>query len=244
VDLIVARSTVAIVPAMAATRTIPIVMLHGNFPVENGLVQSLARPGGNVTGTAYVSGETAEKLLQLLKEIAPKTVRVTGLGARPSDPRSLKVWTAVNEGLLRAADRLGMSFQGFDVGGGSLEEVMGALEGMAKNRSEFMVYWGEPRYRTHRAAIVDFLRRRRIPSISIIPGYVEAGGLAQYSPDVLAIIDRTAGYVDRILQGARAADLPVELPAKYAFAVNLKTAKEIGVAIPQSILLRADRVIE
>lgn len=244
VDLIVARTMVSISAAMAATRTIPIVMLNGNFPVENGLVQSLARPGGNVTGTAYVSVETSEKLLQLLKEIAPKTIRVTGLQARPADPRFLKVWTAFAEGLRRAADGLGMSYQGFDVVGGTIEEVMSALEGMAKSRSEFVVYWGEPRYRAHQAAITDFLLRRRIPSISSIPGYVEGGGLAQYSPDVPAIFDRTASFVDRILKGARPAELPVELPTKYELAVNLKTAKTIGIAIPPSVLVRADRVIE
>lgn len=245
VDLIVARTTGPIIAAMAATRAIPIVMLNGNFPVEFGLVQSLARPGGNVTGTAYVSVETNEKLLQLLKEIAPKTTRVTSLQqVRGSNPKFLKVWTAIDESMLRAAARLGISKQDFDVSAGTLEEVMSALEGMAKSRSEFMVYWGDARYRAHQAAIADFLLRRRIPSISVIPTYVESGGLAQYCPDVLAIFDRTASYVDRILKGARPADLPVELPAKYEFAVNLKTAKAIGMTIPQSILVRADRVIE
>lgn len=244
VDLIVARTTGPIVAAMAATRTIPVVMLNGNFPVENGLIQSFARPGGNVTGTAFVSMETNEKLLQLLKDIAPKTSRVASFSVRPADPRFLKVWNAQAEGFQRVADRLGISFQGFDVGDGTIEEVMRALEAMAKNRSEFMVYLGEPRYRAHQAAIVDFLRGRRIASISIIPGHVEAGGLAQYCPDVLAIVDRTASYVDRILKGARPAELPVELPTKYELAVNLKTAKAIGITIPQSILVRADRVIE
>lgn len=244
VDLIVARTTGPIIAAMAATRTIPIVMLNANFPVEFWLVQSLARPGGNVTGTAYVSVETNEKLLQLLKEIAPKTTRVTSLQVRRSDPKILKVWTAIDESMLRAAARLGISKQDFDVSAGTLEEVMSALEGMAKSRSEFMVYWGDARYRAHQAAIADFLLRHRIPSISAIPTYVESGGLAQYCPDVLAIFDRTASYVDRILKGARPAELPVELPTKYELAVNLKTAKVIGITIPQSILVRADRVIE
>ena len=121
-----------------------------------------------------------------------------------------------------------MSFQGFDVGSGTFDEVMVALENMAKSRTESMVYFGAPRYRAHQVAIADFLRRHRIASISIIQGFAGVGGLAHYAPDVLSIYDRTASYVDRILKGARPADLPVELPAKYDLTVNLKTAKAIG----------------
>jgi putative ABC transport system substrate-binding protein len=245
VDLIVARTTGPVAAAMAATRTLPIVMLNGNYPVENGLVQSLARPGGNVTGTAYASPETHEKLLQLVKELAPKTTRAAFLQVRPSDPEVAKQWIDLAErATVRSAERLGMSVQGFDVGSGTLEEVMAALEDMARSRIESMVYFGSPRYRAHQVAIADFLRRHRIASISIIQGFAEVGGLAHYAPDVLAIFDRTASYVDRILKGARPAELPVELPAKYVLAVNLTTAKALGLAVPQSILLRADRVIE
>lgn len=244
VDLIVARTTGLVLAAMAATRTIPIVMLNGNYPVENGLVQSLARPGGNVTGTAYASRETHEKLLQLLKEIAPKSTRTAFFAVRPSDPQLAQVENVFVEAMRRSAERLGMSFQGFDAGSGTLEEVMAALENMAKSRIESMVYFGSPRYRAHQVAIADFLRRHRIASISIIQGFADVGGLAHYAPDVLAIFDRTASYVDRIQKGARPADLPVELPAKYVLGVNLTTAKALGLAVPQSILLRADKVIE
>lgn len=244
VDVIVARTTPPILAAMAATRTIPIVMLNGNFPVETGLVRSLSRPGGNVTGTAFASSETYEKLLQLLKEFAPKTTRTAFIFVRPSDSRMEQQLNAVAEAMRRSAERLGMRFQGFDVGSGTLDEVMAALESMAKSRIETMVYLGDPRYRAHQIAIVDFLRRHRIASISIIQGFAEAGGLAHYAPDVFPIFDRTASYVDRILKGAQPADLPVELPAKYVLGVNLTTAKALGLAVPQSILLRADRVIE
>jgi putative ABC transport system substrate-binding protein len=244
VDLIVARTSGPVLAAMAATPTIPIVMLNGNFPVETGLVQSLAKPGGNVTGTAYASVETFEKLMQLLKELAPKTTRTAFFAVSHAEPRLAQQSNAFQEAMRRSAERLGMSFQGFDVGSGTLEEVMAALENMAKSRIESMVYFGDPRYRAHQAAIADFLRRHRIASISIIQGFADVGGLAHYAPDVLSIFDRTASYVDRILKGVRPADLPVELPAKYELAVNLKTANAIGVTIPQSILVRAERVIE
>lgn len=244
VDLIVARTSNPVWAAMAATPTIPIVMLNGNFPVETGLVQSLAKPGGNVTGTAYASVETFEKLLQLLKEFAPKTTRTAFLAASPSEPRAAQQLNAVAEAMRRSAERLGMSFQGFDVGSGTLEEVMAALQNMAKSRIESMVYFGDPRYRAHQAAIADFLRSHRIASISIIQGFADIGGLAHYAPDVFAIFDRTASYVDRIQKGARPADLPVELPAKYELAVNLKTAKALGITVAQSLRVRADRVIE
>lgn len=244
VDLIVARTSGPVLAAMSATPTIPIVMLNGNFPVETGLVQSLPKPGGNVTGTAYASVETFEKLLQLLKEFAPKTTRTAFLAVSPSEPRAAQQANPVTAAMRRSAERLGTSFQGFDVGSGTLEEVTAALENMLKSRIESMVYLGEPRYRAHQAAIVDFLRSHRIASISIIQGFADIGGLAHYAPDVFAIFDRTASYVDRILKGARPADLPVELPAKYVLGVNLTTAKALGIKIPQSMLIRADQVIE
>jgi putative ABC transport system substrate-binding protein len=244
VDLIVARTTGPIAAAMAATRILPIVMLNGNFPVETGLVQSLARPGGNVTGTAYVSIETQEKLLQLLKEIAPKTTRAAFFSVSHIDFRLAQTYKLGLDSGRIVAERLGMSIEGFDVGGGTRDEVMAALEKMAKGGIEALIYYGDARYRAHQAMIADFLLRHRIASISLIQGFANVGGLAHYAADIAPIIDRTASYVDRILKGARPADLPVELPAKYDLTVNMKTAKALGLAVPQSILLRADRVIE
>ena len=241
VELIVARSD-AIPAAIGATSSIPIVMLNGNFPVEVGYIKSLARPGGNVTGTAYFAPETVEKNLQLLKEFAPRVKRVGILGSRvgPRDEVARIYLGAVH----RAAVSLNMTVEGFDPGKGTLEEVRAALETMAARGIEALIYPSNPLYRAHTRTIAIFLRDRRIFSFSTVSGFAELGGLFDYAPDGLANLERTASYVDRILKGAKPADLPVELPAKHMLTVNLKTAKALGVAVPSSILLRANSVIE
>ena len=241
VEIIVARTNFPIQAAMKATQTIPIVMLNGNFPVEVGLVQSLARPGGNVTGTSYwASAEIFAKHLQILKELAPRADRVASLrNANDLDgPQNMAIMAV----LKRAASQLGMSVHMFDIR--QPQDMPVALNAIAASGIKAMFYAGDPIMRSRTAEIMAFLRDQRMASIATIPTFAEAGGLAHYAPDGRDFYERTASFVDRILKGARPSDLPVEEPTKFEFVINLKTAKAIGLTIAQSVLLRADRVIE
>ncbi len=241
VEIIVARTNLPTMAAMKATQTIPIVMLNGNFPVENGFVQSLARPGANVTGTSYwASAEIFAKHFQILKELAPRTDRVAvPFNARwTGDPQTLAI-QAVNK---RTADRLGMTVAYFDFR--QPEDIPAMLNAIAASGIKAMFYTGDPIIRTRTAELMAFLRDQRIASIATIATFAEAGGLAHYAPEVRGLFDRTASFVDRILRGAKPADLPVEEPTSFEFVINLKTAKALGLVIPQSALLRATTVIE
>jgi putative ABC transport system substrate-binding protein len=241
VELIVARTNGPVAAAKQATRTIPVVMLNGNYPVESGLVASLARPGGNVTGTSYYSPELIGKQLQILKEVAPNTTRVAILWDSTS-PRDKGFGQIVGDALERASASLGMKLQYFEASGP--EEVAGALDKIAAAGSEALWYSGYPIFRARGDEIVAFAIKRRLVSVGAVPGFADGGGLLAYAPDPTNFFDRTASYVDRILKGARPADLPVEQPTKFNLVINLKTAKALGINVPQSILLRADRVIE
>jgi putative tryptophan/tyrosine transport system substrate-binding protein len=234
VDVIVARTNDPIRAAMDATRSIPIVMLNGNSPVETGLIESLARPGGNVTGTAYSSSETIAKALQLLKEIVPRARRV----AIPWTNEPQVVRTALD----RAAASLDLRLQYFEIR--RPEDIAAALEEISSSNVDALWYSGSPILRTRTEQIMAALLKRKLPSIAIIPVFAEQGGLVHYAPDVEEFFERTAGYVDRILKGARPADLPVHQPTKYELVINIKTAKAIGIAIPPAVLVRATRVIE
>ncbi len=241
VEIIVARTNPPIQAAMKATQALPIVMLNGNFPVEYGLVQSLARPGGNFTGTSYwASTEVFAKHFQLLKELAPRTDRVAVLvnSRCAGDPQALAA-QAVHK---RAAAQLGMTVHYFDFS--QPQDVPAALNAIAASGIKSMFDQGDSIMRVRTAEFMAFLRDQRMASIAAIPTFAEAGGLAHFSPVGTGFYERTASYVDRILRGARPADLPVEEPANFEFVVNLKTAKAIGLVIPQSALLRATAVIE
>ena len=241
VEIIVARTNLPIQEAMKATKTIPIVMLNGNFPVEYGLVKSLTHPGGNVTGTSYwPSAAIFGKHLQILKELAPRTDRVASLrDARYYDSPVAQGIVAVQE---RAAAQLGMTMLHFDVR--QPDDIPSALKAIATSGIKAMFYSGDPIMRTRTMEIMAFLRDHRMASIASIPTFAEAGGLAHYAPDGRGFYDRTASFVDRILKGARPSDLPVEEPASFELVINLRTAKAIGLTIPQSVSQRADRVIE
>jgi putative tryptophan/tyrosine transport system substrate-binding protein len=239
VEMIVARTNLPTLAAMKATQSIPIVMLNGNYPVENGFVKSLARPGGNVTGTAYwASIEVFGKHFQILKELAPRTERV----AVPFNARwtGEPVTVATQAAMKRAADQLGMTLHYFDYR--QPEDITAALKAIEASGIKAMFYNGDPIMRTRSAEIMAFLRDQRMASIATIATFAEAGGLAHYAPGY-GYFERTASYVDRILRGARPADLPVEEPTSFEFVINLKTAKAIGLVIPQSALLRATAVI-
>ena len=239
VDVIVARTNDPIRAAMDATRSIPIVMLNGNFPVETGLVESLGRPGGNVTGTAYISPETIAKEMQLLKEIVPRARRVAILWTNSSSSSQFE--RIVRGSLDRAAGGLGLRTRYFEIR--RPEDIAPALEEISSNNFDALWYQGSSVLRMRMDEIIAALLKRRLPSIANIPLFAELGGLVHYAPDVEEFFERTAGYVDRILKGARPADLPVHQPTKYELVINVETARAIGVAIPPAVLARADRVI-
>lgn len=239
VNVIVARGTPAITSAKKATTTIPIVMAAtGGDPVLQGLVTSLARPGGNVTGLTLLNQDTLPKQIQLLKEIVPQMSRVAVLGG-PS------VWlpAQVRRDVEAAATGLGLKLQFIDLA--RADQLDGTFADLPRNRIDGLVVRAdvivlEP----NREKIAALARKHRVPAIYWLRAYVEAGGLISYGTDLLDVHRRSAWYVDRILRGARAADLPVEQPSTLRLVVNLKTAREIGLTVPPSILVRADEVLQ
>ena len=237
VELIMASFNDAIAAARRATRSIPIVMFNSVNPVEQGFVESLARPGGNVTGTAWSAPEITAKILQVLQEAAPRAKRVAAIG-NTSMRGAHEYGVSTSQG----ASKLGMEARAFSTG--RPEEIPGALAQIAAFRPQALYVALDPVLASAMAAIVAFALKHKLPAIANASLFVDAGGLLSYGPDVKELGEHTAGYVTRILAGARPADLPVQLPTKFELVVNLKTAKLIGLRIPQSILLRADRVIE
>jgi putative ABC transport system substrate-binding protein len=224
--------------AKNATKTIPIVMVGvGADPVEAGLVESLARPGGNVTGITNLGPELGGKRLELLKEAVPKLARVAVL----YDPASPGTAREMQELLPVAARALGLTVQAWDVrAADGFEKVFAAL---SKERPDGLYVLAGPLVRANGKRIADFALKSRLPSMYAIRESVDAGGLMYYGADVADSYRRVAYYVDRILKGAKPADLPVEQPTKFEFVINLKTAKQIGLTIPPNVLARADKVI-
>ena len=223
--------------ALKATRTIPIVFVGGGSdPVASGLVASLARPGGNVTGFNVTRGpDFALKRLELLKEIAPRIKRVAFLGSKDD--------FEVGERLLQAGvSKLGLVMLLTEAV--KPEDLGQAFEQAKRERADAVFVSNLPMNRDHAARIAALAARHRLPAEYFYPESVEAGGLAAYGVDLLDLVRRSAGYADRILRGTKPADLPVEQPSKFILAINLKTARALGLTIPQSVLLRADRVIE
>jgi putative ABC transport system substrate-binding protein len=226
--------------AKNATKTIPIVMTGaGADPVEAGLVESLARPGGNVTGLTNLSRKLAGKRLELLKEAVPKLARVAVLydSAIPGTTREVK------EDLPVAARALGLTVRSWEVrDADGFERVFTALN---KERPDGLyVPGGGQLMFANEKRTAGFALKSRLPSVDGNRGAVDAGGLMYYGADLADIYRRVAYYVDRILKGAKPADLPVEQPTKFELVINLKTAKQIGLTIPQSMLYRADKVIK
>jgi putative ABC transport system substrate-binding protein len=237
--IVVASGDPWIRAAKNATKTIPIVMVGvGSDPVRAGFVESLARPGGNVTGLTALNTELGGKRLELLKEAVPKLARVAVL-YDPANPPSLH---EVKELLPADARALKLTIQPWEIRAvDDFEKVFAALN---KHRPDGLYAFGAgPVMRPNQKRIVDFALKSRLPSVYDSRGYVEAGGLMSYGADFADIYRRVAIYVDKILKGAKPADLPVEQPTKFELVINLKTAKQIGVTIPQKVLGRADRVI-
>jgi len=239
VDIILAAGGTGIIQAAKnATKTIPIVMTGGGSdPVEAGLVESLARPGGNVTGTTTLARELAGKRLELLKEAVTKLVRVAVL----YDPANSGDILEVKELLPADARALKLTIQPWEIRAvDDFDKVFAALN---KQRPDGLYVTGSPLMGANRKRIADFAIKSRLPSVSS-RAYVDAGGLMSYGADLADSYRRVAIYVDKILKGAKPADLPVEQPTKFELVINLKTAKQIGVTIPQSVLYRADKVIK
>ena len=238
VDVISAGPTAAAVAARKTTATTPIVMANTANPVELGLVASLARPGGNVTGVAWSVGlETIGKGLQLLKEAVPKVRRVAVV-SNPANPNQAPAVDSVKA----TAQSLGLTLlllEARDAG-----QVDRAVAAMTRERVDAAYVLPENLFLLHRARIATLLTQHRLPSMFGLRENVEAGGLLSYGPNVAASVRRAAVFVDKILKGARPADLPVEQPTKFELAINLKTAKALGRTIPPAMLLRADHVIE
>lgn len=239
VEVMVASFNQSIEAAKRATRTVPVVMLNAVSPVEQGFIDSLARPGGNITGTAWSSPETVGKILQVLKEAAPRTVRLAILGNPDFSvgTGSLAVGRAAQLGA-----KLGMSVEFFEAR--RPEEIAPALAKIAASKSQALFAAVDTILISGLRDIARFAQERKLPSISTAATFVDVGGLLYYGPDLNELAERTISYVVRILGGAKPAELPVELPSIYTLIINKKTAAAIGHKIPQSFLLRADRVIE
>ncbi len=236
-DVITAGGTLAPLALKRATTTIPIVMQMAGAPVESGLVTSLARPAGNITGLSLDSPELAGRRLQLLKEIIPAVSRVAVIW-NAANPYPAVVLKETKE----AALTLGIEILSFEVRGP--DDVAAGLESVARQRPDALITVEDPLTLDERHYIVEFTARNRLPAMYGLREFVSAGGPIAYGANLADLQRRAAGYVDKILRGAKPGDLPIEQPTKFELVINLKTAKALGVAIPQSVLLRADEVIE
>jgi putative ABC transport system substrate-binding protein len=237
VDVIVAQGSPATRAARNATDAVPIVMVNTTDPVGQGFIASLGRPGGNVTGLSDFAGELSEKRLELLRESLPKLTRVAVL-FDPTHPAHVVEVRKIRE----AAQTLGLTVQ--LAGASSPGEFPAALARLLEQRAEALMVLEGFLNSDNRGEVVAFAARNRIPIVSGMGPYTRAGGLMSYSPNVLDMYRRAATYVDKILKGAKPADLPIEQPTKFELVVNLKTAKALGLTIPPSVLARADEVIE
>ena len=237
--IVVAGGDTWIRVAMNATKTIPIVMVGpGLDPVEAGLIESLARPGGNVTGVTILSRELGGKRLELLKEAVPKVARVAVL-YEPALPGSV---LEMKELLPVAARGLGLTLQPWEVrAADDFERIFAAI---SKWRPDGLFASGGPLMNNNQKRTVGFALKSRLPSVYTSREFVDAGGLMSYGADIADSYRRVAYFVDRILKGAKPADLPVEQPTKFEFVINLNTAKQIGVTIPPEVLTRASRLIK
>jgi putative ABC transport system substrate-binding protein len=228
-------NNVAIRAAKELTKTIPIVMRSSIDPVIAGYVDSFAHPGGNITGIASMSRELSGKRLELFHETIPKMTRLGALNtAGPGSKVALKEYQSV-------ALKLKLDLQSLEVHGPSPDFERVFKTAKSRQRDALIVI-GSPLIRFHQKRIMDLAIRDRLPSMSEDSGYVDAGALISYGPDIDADHRRLAYFVDKILKGVRPADIPVEQPLKFELAINLKTAKQIGLTIPPSVLYQADRV--
>ncbi len=237
VDVIVTAGPTATRPAKEATTKIPIVMAFDSDPVGSGFVASLAHPGGNITGLSSISAELNGKRLELLKETVPRLSRVAVLGTstNPGNAQALKETEL-------AAGAFGVKIQYLDVK--APKDIETAFRAARKERADALLVLNSPIFPPHRTQMTEFAVKNRLPDISFSPAFVDGGGLMSYGVRTADLFRRAATYVDKILKGAKPADLPVEQPTKFEFVINLKAAKQIGLTIPPNVLARADKVIK
>jgi putative ABC transport system substrate-binding protein len=238
VDVLVAGTSPSILAARQATRAIPIVMPVSSDPVADGIVASLAHPGGNITGLSVMAPELGAKRLQLLRQVLPSPSRAVGV-----------VWNPAYKGMgarfreaQAAAPAVGMDLRSMEVS--NLREMEALFESVSRQPPAGLLLLADPLTVSLRARVVEFAREKRLPAIYETRDFVEAGGLISYGVNVNDLYRRSAYYVDRILKGAKPGDLPIEQPTKIELVVNLKTARTLGIVIPQSILASADAVID
>jgi putative ABC transport system substrate-binding protein len=238
VDVIVAVNNVVIQAAKEATKTIPIVMISSVDPVVAGYVESFAHPGGNITGLAWLNRDISAKRVELLKEVLPKVSRVAVL------------WDADGPGPAIAVKEYEVAARAFKLEFRSLEvrgpnpDFEGAFQAAKTARVEALIVVGNALMSKHAKQIFELATKNRLPSVTEARHYVDPGGLMSYGANLPDIYRRTAGYVGEILKGAKPADLPVKLPEKFEIFINLKTALQVGVVVPQHVLVQADKVIK
>ncbi len=237
VDAIVATGTPVVRALQKATRTIPIVSTVSPDPVGDGFAASLARPGGNITGLTNFQPELNSKQVELLTTCVPKLSRLAVLvnPSNPAHPKQLKLVEAT-------AQKVGIHVLAVD--GGTPDEITRGFGAMGRDRAQAVLILGDGFFLQQVKQIGDLALKHRLASISLNLEYVEAGGLMTYGPNLTDNFRRAATYVDKILKGAKPADLPIERPTKFELGVNMKTAKALGIKIPQSILVLAERVIK
>ena len=236
VDVIVTQSSLPVAAAKGATSTIPIVMAAPNDPVGNGLVASLARPGGNATGMSMMSTDLAGKDLELVREFSPKATRVALLGTGGN------TGSLFSEQLQAAARKTGISLAIQQVN--KAEALAEALAAFQRERAQLLIVQHGAFANDHRKQIIEFAALQRLPAIYGSRGFADAGGLLSYGPSLLEMYRRSAYFVDRIFKGAKPADLPVEQPTKFEMVINLKTAKALGLTVPYALRLQATELIE
>ncbi len=237
VDAIVTYNNAAVAALQQATRTIPIVVANMGDPVGSGFVASLARPGGNITGFSGLAEELGGKWVELLREAVPKLSRVAVLAVSQTPPHRT-IWTEIQG----AAKALKVTPQRQEVAGP--DEIEQAFASLIKGRAQGLIVLPHAVTNTRRTQIVGLAAKHRLPGMYPDSQYVEAGGLMSYAATFPDLHRRAATYVDKILKGAKPADLPVQQPTRFELVINLKTAKALGLTIPQSILIRADQVIQ
>ncbi len=240
VDVIVTLATPGALAAKQATNTIPIIVAAMADPVGDGLVASLARPGGNITGLTFLGPELVPKRLELLKEAVPGVTRVAVLW-HPGvySERTMRDMIKETEG---AAQVLGVKLQ--LLGARSPSDFGRAFSAMSRNRADALIVFPSPMFYAEHRHIVDLVAKNRLPAVYPWREGVDAGGLMAYGASIPDMLRRAAVYVDKILKGAKPADLPVEQPTRFEMVINLKTAKALGITMPQSVLIRADQVIQ
>ena len=236
-NAIVSIGTPSALAAKEATKATPIVMVDVADPIATGLVKSLARPGGNITGVSNMSEEIYAKRLDLLSAVAPKIARIAFMfnGRNPAQLNSLSIVQALGQ-------TLGKVIVPIDVG--AIDEIEASFVLIARERAGALIIGNDAFLNANVAGISEHALRQRLPSISGRARGAEAGNLMSYSPDYLDMYRQAAGYVIKVLQGAKPEDLPIQRPSKFELVINMKTARVLGITIPQSVLARADRVIE